>query len=323
MKLFEDLPSQKTPVNAKNLNQFKDKLVVVSPTEPTGDNREKIWIQKGKNVLNTENTLNQTLNGVTVSRNSDGTITLNGSATTGFLIVLVPELNKRLNGNYTFSYKVVSGSMTKNNVRISVNDNTSKDASNETARLFSTVWEAGKTSGEISNTINNKQMHYLVMWINSGCIFNNCKLSFQVEPGVTSAEHEAYTQPRIYVKNDNDAYEELISKDELINYSTKEQKIGTWVDGKTLYRKVVNFGSLPNSASKTVSTGLTNVNYISFSGLANNGTTYFPLNLARPISGNNLGLGCWITNNEITIESANDRSSYNAYVIIEYTKTTD
>ena len=45
MKLFEDLPSQNRPINAENLNQIQDNLVVVSATEPTGDNREKVWMQ--------------------------------------------------------------------------------------------------------------------------------------------------------------------------------------------------------------------------------------------------------------------------------------
>ena len=55
MKLFKDLPSQDTPITADSLNQIKDKLVVVSATEPTGDNREKVWMQKGKNLYNISN----------------------------------------------------------------------------------------------------------------------------------------------------------------------------------------------------------------------------------------------------------------------------
>jgi hypothetical protein len=50
MKLFEDLPSQNTPFTAENLNQIQDNLVVVSATEPTGDNREKVWMQKTNNA---------------------------------------------------------------------------------------------------------------------------------------------------------------------------------------------------------------------------------------------------------------------------------
>jgi len=29
-------------------------------------------------------------------------------------------------------------------------------------------------------------------------------------------------------------------------YTTTERRIGTWIDGKPLYSKVINFGALPN-----------------------------------------------------------------------------
>lgn len=109
---------------------------------------------------------------------------------------------------------------------------------------------------------------------------------------------------------------------EISTYSTEERVIGTWL-GKPLYRKVINFGSLPNATTKLVTTTLANVNYINMYGMANNETDYFPLNMSRPVSGSNLDLGCRINNNNIVIESATDRSNFNAYIILEYTKTTD
>lgn len=45
---------------------------------------------------------------------------------------------------------------------------------------------------------------------------------------------------KIYVLNNNNIYEEFIKKEE-ITYSTEEQKIGTWIDGKNIYRKVINY----------------------------------------------------------------------------------
>ena len=35
-------------------------------------------------------------------------------------------------------------------------------------------------------------------------------------------------------------------------YSTEEQVVGTWVDGSTVYRKVIHYGTMPNKTSKTV-----------------------------------------------------------------------
>lgn len=46
------------------------------------------------------------------------------------------------------------------------------------------------------------------------------------------------TEQKIYVKNNNDVYEEFISKeDTLEKYSTNETKIGTWINGKKLYSR--------------------------------------------------------------------------------------
>ena len=41
-------------------------------------------------------------------------------------------------------------------------------------------------------------------------------------------------------------------------YSTTEQAIGTWIDGKTIYRKVVSCGTLPDKTDKNVAHGLNN-----------------------------------------------------------------
>lgn len=105
-------------------------------------------------------------------------------------------------------------------------------------------------------------------------------------------------------------------------YSTSEVVIGTWLN-KPLYRKVVDFGALPNATQKSVSTGLTNVKYVNIYGYASDGTYYWSLNTPRPIPGNQYGIGCYINNNSITIECGTDKSSNSAYVVLEYTKNSD
>ena len=46
------------------------------------------------------------------------------------------------------------------------------------------------------------------------------------------------------------------------NYSTEEQVIGKWIDGKPLYRKIV-FGNVPQSDNyPTVATGITNLDKV-------------------------------------------------------------
>ena len=55
-----------------------------------------------------------------------------------------------------------------------------------------------------------------------------------------------------------------ITKQDLVadKYSTTEQVIGTWIDGKPIYRKVINFGSLPNAESKSVAHNIANIDFI-------------------------------------------------------------
>lgn len=53
----------------------------------------------------------------------------------------------------------------------------------------------------------------------------------------------------IYVRNSNGVYEEFIKKSEEV-YSTEEQRIGTWIDGKPLYRKVLSL-TTPSTTNST------------------------------------------------------------------------
>ena len=106
-------------------------------------------------------------------------------------------------------------------------------------------------------------------------------------------------------------------------YSTTETKTNkVWVDGKPIYRKVVNFGSLPNTTTKTVSHGLSvsTTRFISVTGTAydSNGNTFL---LPSPRDTVALSIYMNLTSDgKIAIQAGSDRSSFNAYVILEYTK---
>ena len=108
-------------------------------------------------------------------------------------------------------------------------------------------------------------------------------------------------------------------------YSLKETKTNkVWIDGKPIYRKVIDFGALPNNAKKQVAHGIQDVEmFVGGSAIATNGNTTFFLSLASPAA---------VTSNIYVIETAgtieimtgNDRSGFTTcYVILEYTKTTD
>lgn len=99
-------------------------------------------------------------------------------------------------------------------------------------------------------------------------------------------------------------------------YSTTEASIGTWL-GDTLYRKVIDFGSLPNSTSKNVAHNITNLNVVTrYDFVAYNQTSYYVApNVAFGSTEAN------ISDTNVFLLTTSDRSGDTAKVIIEYTKT--
>ena len=106
----------------------------------------------------------------------------------------------------------------------------------------------------------------------------------------------------------------------LSNYSTTETLIGTWIDGKALYRKVYNFGTLPDTTSATINSDLNNVKIVKIYGyaVASNNTT-IPLPYPTPSTNFIVSLN-YTSDNKINIETGSDRTGYNGFVILEYTK---
>ena len=113
---------------------------------------------------------------------------------------------------------------------------------------------------------------------------------------------------------------------ESLSYSTQEVKTGeTWIDGKPIYRKVIDFGSLPNATAKSVNTGLDFAvcNVIKFEAFAKNtrtsdGTSVIPVPYATDV------LPSVMKDGTISISTTKDWTNFSqCYVTIEYTKTTD
>lgn len=109
-------------------------------------------------------------------------------------------------------------------------------------------------------------------------------------------------------------------------YSTSEVNTGVkWIDGKYIYRKVIEFGALPNATSKIVNSGLANVNAINVYGFASraNDGTCFPLPYCVIDSIQyQISLVFNNTDGDISVAAGNDRSGFNAIIVLEYTKTT-
>ena len=108
------------------------------------------------------------------------------------------------------------------------------------------------------------------------------------------------------------------------NYSTSEQDTGfTWVDGKHIYKKTVNFGALPDSTNKTVAHGISNLSRV----IKIEGTSYRPdQSKFTPLPSPGVSDSTYSTNLQmdatgVTIFTGFDRSNETAYVTIYYTKS--
>ena len=117
-----------------------------------------------------------------------------------------------------------------------------------------------------------------------------------------------------------------IDQDYDTDYSTNETKLANkWIDGKPIYRKVVDFGALPNADAKTVAHNISNVDtFIYVNGVAKKSDhTAIPVNYINPMAINN-SIGLYVDSTNVTIITTNDLRDYaNTYVFLEYTKTTD
>lgn len=117
------------------------------------------------------------------------------------------------------------------------------------------------------------------------------------------------------------AYVNVYDSDKI--YSTTEINTGRkWIDGKSIYRKVINFGALPDTTTKNVAHGIVTLDTV-IPGFPmatmDNGTIQMPL----PRSINNavdlIDVYCGQTNVSIATWSAT-YVAWNAYAIMEYTK---
>lgn len=89
-----------------------------------------------------------------------------------------------------------------------------------------------------------------------------------------------------------------------------------WIDGKPIYRTVVDMGAGPNVSTKNVAHGITGIDTcISIMISADNGTVSY---IVATVTSNER---VFRNGTDIAWTTANDRSGYQGYAIVEYTKT--
>ena len=108
----------------------------------------------------------------------------------------------------------------------------------------------------------------------------------------------------------------------VLDYSLTETSTGAkWIDGKTIYKKTINFGALPNSTTKTVAHGISNFSEaVKLEGIAKsnaNNYTSLPYVPASPSSLCDMSVNA----TSVNMTSPDDRSHWSGYVTIYYTKS--
>ena len=105
--------------------------------------------------------------------------------------------------------------------------------------------------------------------------------------------------------------------DTLLNYNSNETIIGTWINGKTLYRKIVSIPSFSTNGT-SVQTGITNIDFAMMSGYFLRSNT----NYAYPIANYFMDeLRINTTTGLLEAWTNNANVEFYGYIIIEYTKS--
>lgn len=112
-----------------------------------------------------------------------------------------------------------------------------------------------------------------------------------------------------------------------IVYSTEEQEIGVWTDGKPLYQKTIDTGALPNASSTSTAHGISNLEeVVDIEGVCYQSTNKFWRSLPL-ITDNNTNYLCTVSVNAtyVYLYGRNaDLSNYTeSYITLRYTKSTD
>ena len=108
-----------------------------------------------------------------------------------------------------------------------------------------------------------------------------------------------------------------------LDYSNSEIETGNyWIDGKKIYKKTVNLGSLPNASSANTNHGISNLGtVIEISGFAFASDSYRTIPLPNASSSAQYSVEVNVDNSKVTVSCGTNRSAYDGKVTLYYTKS--
>lgn len=286
--------------------------VYVGAEEPTTG--EKVWFRKGKNYLDISKVKSRTTYGITFTPTDTG-IKISGTA------------------EDTYAYGGSIGIDLKKGKTYTLYGNNAGSTLKLELKKGTTIIATVKTSNnKITFTPNDdvNLVTFILEGIVKGTTYNYEISNLQIEPGSKAAPYEHYIEQKLFVRNSNGVYEEFIKKSEEV-YSTEEQVIGTWIDGKPLYRKVVEMGNMTKDNYKMKAHNIQNMKYARIVDVSmqrgNQSSGNFQLfsvgNVGGKYNDTQVGFDTYIDSNCVYVYCNGDRTLFVGTAIIEYTKTTD
>lgn len=224
--------------------------VVISPTEPTTG--EEVWIQKGKNLFNKDNLYIPYDYDTKISILDTG-IRATAIKSVGNSRYAAIKLDKNLLGKTINLSSIITKSST-NSPYLALFFGTDEKPFLQSANIG--LGQTGSTKGTLPNQFpDGCNGLYLLAYVNTNGTYQVGDYvdytNLQIEIGESATSYEPYINKKIHIKNDNGDYEEFYDETNRETYSTSEQRIGTWIDGKPLYRKTIKY-TTPNTSEYVV-----------------------------------------------------------------------
>lgn len=160
----------------------------------------------------------------------------------------------------------------------------------------------GVKSGITNNSATSNKNSAFIVCNNSSWLDKNVYITIQYTKTTDSANSFKYGDPN--------------------EYSTTEKIVGSWIDGKPLYQKTINFGALPNNTTKTVSSGTSVSSVKRLWGFAYNNNTFVNLphvGVGDMVAANSISL--YAAGSSVGVKTGTDRTDLTTcYITIQYTK---
>ena len=251
MQKIDFVNSQQPAINDTNLNQMQDNIEAAINAQVSGDTLPVGSILPYPSAIVPENWL--LCDGSAISRTTYsllfsiiGTTFGVGDGSTTFNL---PDMRGKVPAGYDYSqteFNSIGKTGGEKSVTLVKNNLPSGTVLNENGAITVGTGSSSVLSKSGSATaINNLQPYITTNYIIKA--YQSIGVVGQVLNARSTSTADTYSSNYI---------------NDLNTCSTTEKRVGTWINGKPLYRKVINIGNLPNATYKDVSHGISNMGIV-------------------------------------------------------------